>query len=380
MATRRSTRRGTQESATGPPAESSDSTLGSMDQQQQRIQQLEAQVRELQAAIAEPTIEIPRSPIRSPTGARTDEPRGAPLRESSFGGFSEALTAKTIRPDKMRTYHGASEGEHVRWFADAEIKFLLSPEYFTTDRAKILYCMQSLEGDAAAQWRQRFKKEEVDTYTFDYFRNFLLDLVADPVNRRLLAHERWNSARQAKDQKVSVFKAYLEELESHLDPMPEKFKADMFLTKIRSELKDKILGTGRVPTTREDILALAIMQEKTLERYHQPRPKQNDKGRPLEERVSRAPSNNGGGEPPSKRQRRDKDKNKDKDHQKSKSASNNSAKSEHKSDSCFLCGGKGHWKNECPQKDNPNFTPVNSVQSKNDNAPPSEKGRGKKDK
>lgn len=32
-----------------------------------------------------------------------------------------------------------------------------------------------------------------------------------------------------------------------------------------------------------------------------------------------------------------------------------SAKPEHKSDSCFRCGGKGHWKNECPQKDNPNF-------------------------
>ena len=120
--------------------------------------------------------------------------------------------------------------------------------------------MQSLGGDAATQWRQEFKKEKVDTYTFDYFKTFLLNLVADPENRRLLAHERFNSARQAKDQKVSVFKAYLEELESHLEPMPEQFRASIFLTKIRPELKDKILGTGRVPSTREEILALAIMQ------------------------------------------------------------------------------------------------------------------------
>lgn len=386
MAPRRSSRQG-QRSVSGPPAGSSDSTVTSNDLQQERILQLEAQVRELQAAIAEPTIEIPRGPsmdpVRSPAAnparAASGEPRGPLLRESSFGGFSEVLTPKTIRPDKMRTYLGESEGEHIRWFADADIKFLLSPEYFTTDRAKILYCMQSLGGDAATQWRQEFKKEKVDTYTFDYFKTFLLNLVADPENRRLLAHERFNSARQAKDQKVSVFKAYLEELESHLEPMPEQFRASIFLTKIRPELKDKILGTGRVPSTREEILALAIMQERALERY-QPRPKPNDKGKSLEERVSKPSTNSGGsGEPHAKRQKKDKDK--DKDRPKSKSNSNAPAKSEYRNDSsCFLCGDKGHWKNECPQKDNPNFTPVNSVQSKNDSAPSTEKGRGKKDK
>ena len=51
------------------------------------------------------------------------------------------LIVKTIRPEKIRLYYRNSEGEHIRWFANADIKFLLSPEYFTTDRAKILYCI-----------------------------------------------------------------------------------------------------------------------------------------------------------------------------------------------------------------------------------------------
>lgn len=389
MASRRSARLGTQERAGAPHTESSDSTVTSQDLQQQRIQQLEAQVRELQAAIAEPTIEIPRQPPavddnqpspREPAGSHTAglHRHASSDAGSAFGGFSDPPAAKTMRPDKMRTYTGESEGEHIRWFADAEIKFLLSPEYFVTDRAKILYCMQSLSGDAANQWRHRFKKEEVDTYTFDYFRTFLLDLVADPTNRRLVAHERWNSARQGKDQKVSAFKAHLEELEDHLEPMTEHFRASMFLSKLRPDLKDKIISTGNVPSTREEILALAIMQERALERYHSNRPKSYDKGRPLEERISKAPNHSSGGEPPSKRRKKDKDK--DKDRPRSKSNSNTPAKPEHKSDSCYLCGGKGHWKSECPQKDNPNFTPVNSVQSKNDSAPPAEKGRGKKEK
>ena len=260
--TRSSTRRGTQESGSGPPADSSDSTATSADLQQQRIQQLEHQVRELQAAVAEQTIEeVPRGPDSGPHRDRTQHREGSSRRESSFGGLSGTPlpTPKTIRPEKMRPYYGTSEGEHIRWFADAEIKFLLSHEYFTTDRNKILYCVQSLEGDAGVQWRSRFRPEEVDNYTFEYFKTFLLDLVADPMNRRLLAHERWNSAKQGKEQKVSVFKAHLEELETHLEPLPEVFRASIFLSKLRPDIKDKILSTSNVPSTREDILALAIM-------------------------------------------------------------------------------------------------------------------------
>lgn len=381
--TRSSARRGTQESGSGsgdgPPTGSSDSTVNPTDPQQQRIQALEQQVRELQATVAEQSIEeIPREPDSGPHQGRT-QPREETSRDSSFRGLSEALvpTPKTIRPEKIRPYRGESEGEHIRWFADAEIKFLLSHEYFTTDRNKILYCVQSLEGDAMVQWRNRFRPENVDNYTFESFKTFLLDLVADPMNRRLLAHERWNNAKQGKEQKVSVFKAYLEELEAHLEILPEVFRASIFLSKLRPEIKDKILSTGNVPTTREDILALAIMQERTLERFHAASTKPNHKGRPLEERVSRNP-HSGGSEPPAKRFKKDKDK--DKDQQKSKSNTNIPAKPEHKSDACFICGGKGHWKKDCPQKDNPNFTPVNSVQSKNDKAPSSDQRRGKKEK
>ena len=105
--------------------------------------------------------------------------------------------------------------------------------------------------------------------------------VADPTNRRLLAYERLNSAKQQQGQKVSVFKAYLEELESHVTPLSEEFRVNSFLTKLRPELKSKILSTGSVPTTRDSLLALAIMQEKNLERYH-PTPRSSGKGKPLE--------------------------------------------------------------------------------------------------
>ena len=148
----------------------------------------------------------------------------------------------------------------------------------------------------------------------------------------------------------------------------------MFLSKLRPDIKDKILSTGNVPSTCKDILALAAMQEKILERFHTVSAKPNNKGKSLEERVSRNP-NSSGGEPPAKRFK--KDKNKDKDHQKSKPTANTLSKPENKSDACSICGGKGHWKKDCPQRDNPNFTQVNSVQSKNNKAPSSDQRRGK---
>lgn len=58
---------------------------------------------------------------------------------------------KTLRPERMRPYKGSSTGEHLRWFREVEIRFLMSPEYFTTDQAKVIYCIQSLEGDPNTQ-------------------------------------------------------------------------------------------------------------------------------------------------------------------------------------------------------------------------------------
>ena len=57
------------------------------------------------------------------------------------------IKTKTLRPDKMRPYKGSSEGEHLRWFREVKVKFLMSLEYFTTETAKVVYCTQSLESD-----------------------------------------------------------------------------------------------------------------------------------------------------------------------------------------------------------------------------------------
>ena len=52
-----------------------------------------------------------------------------------------------------------------------------------------------------------------------------------------------------------MFKAYLEELKANLPLIAPELKANLFLAKLRPELKNKILSTGKVSDNREDIVA-----------------------------------------------------------------------------------------------------------------------------
>ena len=285
-----------------------------------------------------------------------------------------------LRPEKMRPYKGVSEGEHLRWFRDVETKFLMSPEYFTTDRAKIVYCMDSLEGDPNAQWYTRFRAIGLDNISFDYFRRFLLDLVADPASRRLLAYEKWDSAKQRTDQKVSAFKAYLEEAESHLPPFSEEHRAQFFLTKLRPELKNKILSTGQVAQSREELFAQAIMLENTLERGRQAggssayeksstgggsQGKSQGGSKSLENRISKPK----GSKSDSAQTSRSKD-----------VTPKRKVDSENKGDLvCYHCGKNGHIRPECPDRDKPQtYSAVGAVALKNDQPPQQPQKRGKK--
>ncbi|KAL2036420.1 hypothetical protein N7G274_010860 [Stereocaulon virgatum] len=202
-----------QRSDNAQTADSSDQTLPPQTLQQ-RIAQLEAENDRLTKEKQSRELEGRNQPLQPRAETDTEEFEGL----SEHAAPSSLRTARTLRPEKIRPYYGNSEGEHIRWFADAEITFLLSPDYFTTEKAKILYCMQSLEGDPATQWRQYFRKDRVDEYSFEDFARFLLDLVADPVNRRLLAYDRYFNTKQQPGQKASAFKAYLEELEAHIIP------------------------------------------------------------------------------------------------------------------------------------------------------------------
>ena len=59
--------------------------------------------------------------------------------------------------------------------------------------------------------------------------------------------------------KVSIFKAHLEKFKSYLLLFEKKHKANFFLIKLRSELKNKILNINNIFKLREKILIMIII-------------------------------------------------------------------------------------------------------------------------
>ena len=289
---------------------------------------------------------------------------------------------KALRPERMRPYKGESVGEHIHWFREVKIKFLMSPEYFTTNAAKIIYCMQSLEGDAGTQWYRHFETRGLGDTTFPGFEEFLLNLVADPANRRLRAYEKWESAKQGATQKVTAFKGYLEELEAHLPPFSEEHRVNIFLSKLNSDLKNKLLSTGNVPKQREELLAQALMQEQVLERSRR-NSGMGQNGSGSQSRQSGGTKQSGGSkENKSLESRISHPKANEKGSDKEavpqtiapKRKNENEPGHDHKRDSnytptCYHCGEEGHISRYCPRKDKPKTYQVGAVSAKKEIAP-----------
>ena len=98
------------------------------------------------------------------------------------------------------------------------------------------------------------------------FEQFLLNLIADSINRRLIVYKKFDAAHQKIDQKINVFKIYLKKIKRKLSFFDEYHKVMLFLTKLISMLKNKLFTMRNVPNIRKTILFKVIMQEITLSR------------------------------------------------------------------------------------------------------------------
>ena len=379
--------------------------------QEETIEDLEEEVSGLREAARRAELQAERERLRSAAGAAiivgsSSVPAGGANAPTSgnagsggssggnTGGAGQTETtviprkAKSLKPEKLRPYKGLSEGEHGRWFREARLCFARSPDYFLTDADKILHAMISLEGDPQIQWHQHTGDGlELEGETFENFETFLLNLVAGPTNRRLNAYERWEEAKQNPNQKVTAFKAYLEDLESHLSEFSETHRAFFFLSKLRPDLKQKILGTGSVPDTREGILGVAIMQEKNLERSRgggghsnsnpnsnsnrgQPKPKGSRGSKPQQQSQQPRPSNDQQGSKPRQQPARTSSK---------RTHDTANSNPDLKDVECWNCKQKGHYSTNCPQPKAIGAVIGEVQESKKESAPQSRPKRSKKD-
>ena len=177
------------------------------------------------------------------------------------------LHFKKRKSKNQSSYKSESESEHIRWFREIEIEMLTCSSYFLNDRSKILWCMSSLQRNSQSQWFNRINDDkDLKNISYDYFKFFLLNLVADSMNRRLVVYENWERARQRSNQKVSSFKNELEKYETHLSSFDTIHSINFFFCKLLSSMKKKLLNIEKVSTIRKNLFAKIVMLKKIIER------------------------------------------------------------------------------------------------------------------
>ena len=167
---------------------------------------------------------------------------------------------KSIKSDKMRLYKDLSVNEHVRWFREIDIKYMMSLEYFFINVIKIVYYMQFLKDDLTVQWYQHLNENALLSKNFyAKFMTFLLNLITNLINRRFFAYERWKEIKQRFDQKMLAFKTHLKKLKTQLFKFNQKHIIMIFLAKLKQNLKFKIISINSVSHLRKNLLTLIIM-------------------------------------------------------------------------------------------------------------------------
>jgi hypothetical protein len=75
--------------------------------------------------------------------------------------------------------------------------FDLAPNNFRLDQTKVSWAAQFLQGTPQAVWKEhRNSLGDKKLVTWDYFTQFLLDQIEDPVNRELDALQAYEDAKQ----------------------------------------------------------------------------------------------------------------------------------------------------------------------------------------
>ena len=129
--------------------------------------------------------------------------------------------------------------------------------------------MQFLESDSIIQWFTHIFDDEtitIDQVIYLKFEQFLLNLIIDSVNRRLIVYKKFDATHQKIDQKINVFKIYLKKIKKKLFFFDEYHKIMLFLAKLIPMLKNKLLIMKNVFNIKKIILFKIIMQKITLNR------------------------------------------------------------------------------------------------------------------
>ncbi len=152
------------------------------------------------------------------------------------------MLKRNIHSEHLNIYTEKTVQKHLNFVHSTETAFCLMLKNFLKDEAKILYIMQFLMRKPQNAWYQHQKTVPFENISWEYFINYLLNLVKDSVNCQLHNVQTYTETVQKLSQSVHTFAAYLSTLKVQLMLYNEKQLIMHFFTKLQSEIRKILLN------------------------------------------------------------------------------------------------------------------------------------------
>jgi hypothetical protein len=195
---------------------------------------------------------------------RLDTPVGSVLRaaDSASQVGSYAYDADDSHPRahfrNPTPYKGENLKEATIFLRSLATIFKIDPRSFATDQKRVLYAVTWLTDKPQEDWMVHGD----DDMAWDEFESFIMNCVADPVNRSLDVGQSYEDARQKEGESVNSFAMHLSTLESQFhDSYTEAQRTRHLFNKLRNNIREQISLKADVPNNRRDLIAMASRLE-----------------------------------------------------------------------------------------------------------------------